>query len=161
MVNKYLGVKLICAQPMNRGEYNKFRGWTIPENENPNDEGYLVKYSDDPSDEKAYISWSPKEVFENAYFKLEENPNKNSISEGDVSRFIKSIVAEKIGEKTTLVTVTLINGFEIIETSTCVDKENYDQIIGADICVAKAKDKIWAYLGFMLQAGLGGVKENK
>ena len=46
---------------MTRGDYNIFRGWKIPENENPADEGYLVEYSD------GYISWSPKKQFEEAY----------------------------------------------------------------------------------------------
>lgn len=57
----YLGVKQVSAKPMNLGDYNKFKGWEIPKDEDPNKEGYLVKYSDD------YISWSPKEVFEQAY----------------------------------------------------------------------------------------------
>ena len=57
----YIGVKEIDAKPMTRGEYNKYRGWTIPADENPDDEGYLVKYSDE------YESWSPKNVFEEAY----------------------------------------------------------------------------------------------
>ena len=39
MVN-YIGIKKIKAEPMTRGDYNKFRGWNIPENENPNDSGY-------------------------------------------------------------------------------------------------------------------------
>lgn len=60
-MKKYIGVKLIEAEPMNLGDYNKKRGWTIPDDENPLREGYLVKYSDD------YISWSPKEIFEEAY----------------------------------------------------------------------------------------------
>lgn len=60
---KYIGTKLIKAKPMTRGEYNKYRGWTIPENENPDDEGYLVVYVD--SDD--YVSWSPKDVFDRAY----------------------------------------------------------------------------------------------
>ena len=46
---------------MNLGFYNQFRWWKIPENENPEREGYLVQYPD------GYISWSPKEVFEEAY----------------------------------------------------------------------------------------------
>lgn len=57
----YIGTKIIEAKPMNRGDYNEYRGWSIPDNENPNDEGYLVRYSDN------YESWSPKEQFENAY----------------------------------------------------------------------------------------------
>lgn len=60
---KYIGTKRIEATPMTRGDYNKYRGWTIPVNENPEDNGYLVKYSDN------YISWSPKKQFEEAYRK--------------------------------------------------------------------------------------------
>lgn len=57
----YIGTKMIQAKPMNRGDYNKYRGWQIPADENPEDEGYLVKYKD------GYESWSPKEAFEEAY----------------------------------------------------------------------------------------------
>ena len=60
-MNKYIGTKMIEAEEMNRGDYNKYRGWIIPEDENPTDEGYLVKYSD------GYESWSPKKQFEEAY----------------------------------------------------------------------------------------------
>lgn len=60
-MKQYIGTKMIEAKPMNRGDYNKYRGWTIPEDENPADEGYLVKYSD------GYESWSPKKQFEEAY----------------------------------------------------------------------------------------------
>ena len=66
-MQKYVGVKQIEAKPMTRGDYNKYRGWAIPENENPNDEGYLVRYSDD------YVSWSPKDVFDEAYREFNEN----------------------------------------------------------------------------------------
>ena len=60
-MKKYVGTKMLEARPMNRGEYNKYRGWLIPANENPNDEGYLVKYQD------GYESWSPKDIFEESY----------------------------------------------------------------------------------------------
>ena len=60
-MKQYIGTKIIKAKPMTRGEYNTFRGWKIPENENPADEGYLVEYSD------GYISWSPKKQFDEAY----------------------------------------------------------------------------------------------
>lgn len=60
-MNKYMGFKLIEAEPMNLGDYNTFKGWTIPADEDPKREGYKVKYSDD------YISWSPKEEFDKAY----------------------------------------------------------------------------------------------
>ncbi len=60
-MDKYIGVKQIEAEPMNLGDYNKHRGWTIPEDEDPSREGYLIKYTDD------YVSWSPREIFEEAY----------------------------------------------------------------------------------------------
>lgn len=60
-MKRYIGTKQIEAKPMSRGDYNKYRGWAIPVDENPNDKGYLVKYSD------GYISWSPKKQFEEAY----------------------------------------------------------------------------------------------
>lgn len=60
-MKQYIGTKIIEARPMNRGEYNEYRGWTIPADENPADEGYLVKYPD------GYESWSPKPVFDEAY----------------------------------------------------------------------------------------------
>lgn len=60
-MQQYLGAKLIQAEPLTLGDYNQRRGWTIPENENPNREGYYIVYPD------GYVSWSPKEVFDEAY----------------------------------------------------------------------------------------------
>jgi len=60
----YVGTKVLLAVAMTLGAYNEKRGWTIPENEYPNTEGYFVQYSDD------YVSWSPKEVFEESYIEL-------------------------------------------------------------------------------------------
>lgn len=59
----FVGTKVVHAKPMTRGEYNDYRGWTIPANENPTDPGYLVEYAG--SD--AYQSWSPKTVFKQSY----------------------------------------------------------------------------------------------
>lgn len=50
----------VDAEPMTRGDYNKFRGWEIPANENPADEGYKVVYLD------GYVSWCPSAQFEAA-----------------------------------------------------------------------------------------------
>lgn len=66
-MKKYVGTKVIEAKPMTRGDYNEYRGWQIPLNENPADEGYLVKYSD------GYVSWSPAYVFKEAYREYDEN----------------------------------------------------------------------------------------
>lgn len=60
-MKKYIGVKQVEAKPMTRGEYNDYRGWTVPADENPADEGYLVKHSDN------YVSWIAKDEFEKTY----------------------------------------------------------------------------------------------
>ena len=57
----YIGVKVVTAEPMSRGEYNEYRGWKIPSDENPEDEGYHIRYPD------GYESWCPKKQFEEAY----------------------------------------------------------------------------------------------
>lgn len=70
-MRQYLGVKMINAKPMTRLEYNVFRGWTLPANENGDDAGYLVEYADggqaNTSDFAGYVSWSPADVFNRAY----------------------------------------------------------------------------------------------
>lgn len=70
----YSGNKIVNAKPMNRLDYNLLRGWTLPEDENGADDGYLVEYTDGGApnhpDFLGYISWSPKEQFENAYLSL-------------------------------------------------------------------------------------------
>ena len=56
---------------MTRGEYNIFRGWELPANEDGADEGYLVEYTDggkaNTTAYAGYVSWSPKDVFERVY----------------------------------------------------------------------------------------------
>lgn len=67
----HIGTKLINATPMTRQEYNDFRNWVLPADENGADEGYLVEYVDggkpNHPDFAGYISWSPKDVFERSY----------------------------------------------------------------------------------------------
>ena len=67
----YIGTKVVNATPMNRLDYNVYRGWNLPENENGADEGYLVEYTDGgkPNDSRhlGYISWSPAAQFDGAY----------------------------------------------------------------------------------------------
>lgn len=58
-MEKYIGTKIIEAEPMTSEEYNEA---IRPLFYSGNDKrGYKVKYED------GYISWSPKDVFEKAY----------------------------------------------------------------------------------------------
>lgn len=70
-MEKYIGTKVIKAKPMTRAEYNDYRGWDLPVDEDGTDEGFLVEYVDggqaNHKDHDGYISWSPKDVFSRAY----------------------------------------------------------------------------------------------
>jgi len=67
----FIGTKLVKSRPMTRLEYNLYREWELPANENGTDEGYLVEYMDGGKPNHpahhGYISWSPKAQFDNAY----------------------------------------------------------------------------------------------
>lgn len=63
-----------------------------------------------------------------------------------------------MGDKTTVVRAVLRNGFEIVESSACVSAENYDEALGAQICMKHIKDKVWMLLGFLLQTAVHGIK---
>lgn len=154
-MQKYIGTKLIEAEPMTRGAYNEYRGWKIPADEDPSDEGYFLRYSDD------YVSWSPKEVFERVYLAVEDNkqlPSGVSIGQKMVDEFISYYETITMGECTTVVRCVLRNGFEIVESSSCVDPENYSQKIGEEICMERIKNKIWELLGFLLQTAWNGIR---
>jgi len=70
-MKQYIGTKIVNMEPMTRAEYNIFRGWQLPPDENGNDAGYLVEYTDGGKPNTAhyagYVSWSPKEQADAAY----------------------------------------------------------------------------------------------
>ena len=61
----YIGTKILNAKPMTRGDYNTVRGWTLPDNENGADEGYLTDNG------AGHLQWQPKDVFEDAFAPFE------------------------------------------------------------------------------------------
>lgn len=155
-MQKFIGVKLVDAKPMTRGDYNIYRGWDIPADENPADPGYLKDNG------KGHIQWDPAEIFERDNLLYLGSDNK--ISEEDVNAMIRKIHVEEIppnvaGTKVTTVTVTLANGFTITESSTCVDPKNYDVEVGIDCCMERIKDKVWFLMGFLLSCGVNGFQK--
>jgi len=91
MKDIFYGTKQIIATAMCRQAYNEYRGWTLPADENGNDDGYMVEYLDGGAsnhpDHNGYISWSPADVFNRAYQ-----------SSGSMS-FGHAIEAMKLGHK--------------------------------------------------------------
>jgi len=94
-MNQYIGTKVINAKPMNRLDYNIFRGWELPADEDGSDEGYLVEYVDggkpNTSEYKGYVSWSPAEQFDNAY------KASGELSFGDAIAYMK--LGHKVARK--------------------------------------------------------------
>lgn len=70
-MQRFIGVKLVNAKPMTRQDYNDFRGWVLPDDEDGSDKGFLVEYVDggeaNTNMYDGYVSWSPDEVFQNSY----------------------------------------------------------------------------------------------
>lgn len=140
----YLGVKMIKAQPMTRGEWAVKKSEVNPEDRVDETPGYLVQYPD------GYQSWSPAEAFESAYLELNDS---TKITAGDLIRFlgIDPYAVDQLDEKTTLLRMVTRTGFVDYETSSCVDPINYNEEIGASICVDRLNTRLWDRLGFVLQ----------
>lgn len=152
----YIGTKIIEATPAIRmGGKVYDANELIPRSMELVEEGYKVRYQD------GYESFSPKDVFERFYLELTVNPElrtkKPSISQKMVDDFIVAKEVSTLGDKVTVVRATLRNGFELVESSACVSPENYDEKLGAKICMEKIEDKVWFLLGFLLQTGVNGL----
>lgn len=155
-MKQYIGTKLIEAEPAYRVDGKVV---ALAENKVPCgykvERGYKVRYAD------GYESFSPNEVFERAYLPLEVNGMLKtaapSISAEMVERFIDHHETVTMGGKTTVVRAVLKNGFTIVESSSCVSAENYDEKLGEEICMERIRNKVWELLGFLLQTAVGGV----
>lgn len=155
-MKQYIGTKLIEAEKAYRVDGKTV---VLPDNGVPCgskvERGYKVRYAD------GYESWSPQEVFERSYLPLEVNGSLTtaapSISAEMVERFIDHHETVTMGDKTTVVRAVLKNGFVIVESSSCVSAENYDEKLGEEICMERIRNKVWELLGFLLQTAVGGV----
>lgn len=66
--NDYKGDIRVRATQMTRKEYNDLRNWTVPDNENPADIGYVIALGEGSN---IHITWLPIDVFEKTYKKCE------------------------------------------------------------------------------------------
>ena len=87
----YTGTKTLKATPMTKAEYNEYRGWTMPEVEDPTEKVYLVEY---PPEEdtvpnhpahQGYISMSPANVFEKYYTPSETYLDRLRIEDSELT----------------------------------------------------------------------------
>ena len=105
---------------MTRGIYNKYQGWETPENENPEDVGYLIEYLDggkpNHPDHEGYISWSPKDVFDRNHSPVSERGLTPSLQILDEASFYPNGIpmtiykSKPLGNGMTLGTVETLSG---------------------------------------------------
>ena len=84
----HIGTKAVLAHIMTKEEYCDYRGWKVPENEDPGESGYFVEYMDggksNHPDHIGYVSWSPKDVFDKSY------KSSGALSFGDAIELLKA-----------------------------------------------------------------------
>lgn len=94
-----------------------------------------------------------KENFEKVVEKKPVEKKINSVTAEHVQYIMDNAEYEicTTFDKCTVVSCKLPNGFVIVESSACVDAENYDEELGAEICFSKIVDKVWELEGYKLQ----------
>lgn len=92
----YEGTKQLRAWPMNKAAYCGYRGWSLPTDEDPLEEGRLVEYLDggkaNHERHEGYISWSPADVFDKAYRPCETHVDRMRIEHSQLSERITKAV---------------------------------------------------------------------
>lgn len=79
--------------------------------------------------------------------------NNNRVTQAQIDRLMATaeITVETKYDKMTIVTVKLENGFLMTESSACVDPANYEERIGAQICLKRIENRLWELEGYCLQ----------
>ena len=80
----------------------------------------------------------------------------NIITQEIIDNLIRNADYEAVTvfDKCMVLMVKLANGFVIVESSACVDPENYNKEVGLQICIEKVKNKLWELEGYRLQSEL-------
>lgn len=150
---KAIGIELFDLQPMDIVEAVE-QGY-ISHGPTKDSDGYAITYPD------GYKTWYPKNIVENKLFILDPSNDGSIIKEEDVKKFIDRYTALTIGEKTTVVHAKTITGFELIDSSSCVDPKNYSKELGTEYAMENITNKLWSHLGFVLQWAKNGIKRSK
>lgn len=73
------------------------------------------------------------------------------VKKEDVEASIASIEFAKHGKKTTVGFCTLVNGWELVESSSCINEQHYNEGIGRELVRERLHHKIWELLGSKAQ----------
>lgn len=80
----------------------------------------------------------------------------NRVTKDKIEKILEetTFVVNTVFNKTTIASAKLPNGFVIVESSSCVDPKNYDEKLGAKICLERIENKLWELEGYKLQNSL-------
>ena len=92
-------------------------------------------------------------------------PIEYSVSDDIIAEILEGseIIVDTVFNKCTVVSCKLPNGFVIVESSACVDPENYDIDMGIEICLDRIASKVWELEGYRIQCKMcedGAVAES-
>ena len=96
-------------------------------------------------------------TFENHFEKVVEKKSERAKAPTVTSEHVQGIIDNSkfeiftVFDKCTVVACKLPNGFVIVESSACVSPENYNEELGAEICIDRIVDKVWELEGYKLQ----------
>lgn len=162
----YIGTKLVRATPMDRQDYNDVRNWTLPGDENGDDEGYLVEYLDGgkPNHQgyEGYISWSPKAQFDAAYVPVGDVSGMPAHQQRVVAE--KAELDSKLAKLTGFFSTAVFHSLPESEQSRLlrqgVAMRAYSSILGARVAAFSGSDEVGIGLTFGLatEAMLKGLK---
>ena len=85
---------------------------------------------------------------------------KNTVTKEMIDKIVANSETETytVFDKCTVVAMKLPNGFVLVESSACVDPDNYDVKLGESICKEKLVNKVWELEGYCLQNKLANCK---
>lgn len=99
---------------------------------------------------KVHLGCMSADEFSNFFKKYE--PKSVSIERIEEVMNNSKVSVQTLFEKCTVVAVKLPCGHVIVESSSCIDKENYNENMGVEICMNKIKDRVVEMEAYAIQA---------
>lgn len=85
---------------------------------------------------RVYLGFMSHDEFEKYFVKHMDKPVIKPVDMREIERMIQraDINVEKVFDRTTVVTLNLPNGFQITESSSCIDANSYNEKLAIEIC---------------------------
>lgn len=99
---------------------------------------------------KVYLGCMSADKFNNFFEKYE--PKSLNVERIEEVMNNSKVTVQTLFEKCTVVAVKLPCGHVIVESSSCIDKENYNEEIGVEICMNRIKDRVVEMEAYAIQS---------